>query len=120
MQAEQADAAALWTAFTWFIHVVAVAPLAIINAPEKSCGKTQLLDVMGRMSARPLSASNVSTASLFRSMELWEPTLLIDEADTFVRLNDELKGLITHLAFYAGWPTAVNAGRVALEVLGES
>ncbi len=31
--------------------------------------------------------------------------------------EDEIKGLITHLAFYAGWPTAVNAGRVALEVL---
>ncbi len=30
--------------------------------------------------------------------------------------EDELKGLITHLAFYAGWPTAVNAGRVAAEV----
>ena len=29
----------------------------------------------------------------------------------------ELYGLITHLAFYSGWPTAVNAGRVALEVL---
>lgn len=33
--------------------------------------------------------------------------------------RDELKGVITHLAFYAGWPNAVNAGRVALEVLGE-
>ncbi len=31
--------------------------------------------------------------------------------------EDEIKGLITHLAFYSGWPTAVNAGRVALEVL---
>ena len=30
--------------------------------------------------------------------------------------QDEIRGLITHLAFYAGWPTAVNAGRVALEV----
>ena len=30
--------------------------------------------------------------------------------------QDELRGLITHLAFYAGWPTAVNAGRVAAEV----
>jgi 4-carboxymuconolactone decarboxylase len=34
--------------------------------------------------------------------------------------EDEIKGLITHLAFYAGWPTAVNAGRVALEVLKDS
>jgi alkylhydroperoxidase/carboxymuconolactone decarboxylase family protein YurZ len=27
---------------------------------------------------------------------------------------------VTHLAFYAGWPTAVNAARVALEVFEES
>jgi len=33
--------------------------------------------------------------------------------------EDELRGLITHLAFYAGWPTAVNAGRVAAEVFGD-
>jgi 4-carboxymuconolactone decarboxylase len=32
--------------------------------------------------------------------------------------EEELKGLITHIAFYAGWPNAVNAGRVALEVFG--
>jgi 4-carboxymuconolactone decarboxylase len=33
--------------------------------------------------------------------------------------KDEIRGLITHLAFYAGWPTAVNAARVALEVFEE-
>lgn len=33
--------------------------------------------------------------------------------------KDELRGLITHLAFYSGWPTAVNAGRVALEVFDD-
>lgn len=31
----------------------------------------------------------------------------------------ELKGLITHVAFYAGWPCAVNAGRIAMEVFGD-
>ena len=31
--------------------------------------------------------------------------------------KEELYGLRTHLAFYSGWPTAVNEGRVALEVL---
>ena len=30
--------------------------------------------------------------------------------------KEEIGGMITHLAFYAGWPTAVNAGRVAIEV----
>ncbi len=33
--------------------------------------------------------------------------------------EDELKGLITHLAFYSGWPTAVNAGRVLAEIVGQ-
>ena len=31
----------------------------------------------------------------------------------------ELKGMITHLAFYAGWPCAVNAGRVAIDVFDD-
>lgn len=94
LESEQADAAALWVAFTWFVDVVEVAPLAIINAPEKACGKSQLLDLLGRMSARPLPAANSSTAGLFRAVELWQPTVLIDEADTFIRENEELKGLI--------------------------
>lgn len=33
--------------------------------------------------------------------------------------KDEIKGMITHIAFYSGWPTAVNAGRVAMEVFGD-
>lgn len=91
---EQAHAAALWVAFTWFIDVVEVAPLAIINAPEKSCGKTQLLTVLGRMAYRPLPASNASASALFRAVEAWKPTILIDEADTFFRDNAELHGMV--------------------------
>lgn len=91
---EQAHAATLWVALTWFIDVVEVAPLAIINAPEKSCGKTQLLTVLGRMAYRPLPASNASASALFRAVELWKPTILIDEADTFFRDNTELHGMV--------------------------
>src|SRR5690606_15522869 len=39
-------AAALWTAFTWFVDVVNVAPIANITAPEKRCGKTVMLGVL--------------------------------------------------------------------------
>ncbi len=91
---EQAVAVTLWIAFTWFIDEVDVAPLLIINAPEKACGKSQLLDGVGRLSARPLAAANTSVACLFRVCELYKPTLLIDEVDTFIRENQELKGLI--------------------------
>ena len=30
--------------------------------------------------------------------------------------RDELREVITHVTFYAGWPTGVNAGRVAGDV----
>jgi 4-carboxymuconolactone decarboxylase len=33
--------------------------------------------------------------------------------------KEEIGEVITHLAFYSGWPTAVNAAYVAKEVFGE-
>ena len=33
--------------------------------------------------------------------------------------KDEIGAVITHMAFYAGWPTAANAVRVAKEVFDE-
>ena len=91
---EQATALALWIAFTWFIDHVHIAPLLIINAPEKACGKTQALDLVARMSRLSLSVSNISTAALFRTCESLKPTLFIDEVDTFASNNQEIKGLI--------------------------
>ena len=91
---EQAIALALWITFTWFIDDVDVAPILILTAPERACGKSQTLDLSSLMSCKPLSASNSTTAGLFRACELWGPTIFIDEADTFIRGNDELKGLI--------------------------
>ncbi len=91
---ETAHAATLWIAMTWFIEVISIAPLAIITAPEKRCGKSQLLFLLGRLVNRPLSASNITPAALFRSIDAWQPTLLIDEADAFLRENEELRGMI--------------------------
>lgn len=85
---------ALWCAMTWFLDVIQVCPLAIITAPEKRCGKTQLLTVMGRLVSRAITASSISPAALFRAIEAWKPTLLIDEADACVKENEELRGII--------------------------
>jgi len=87
-------ASALWAIHSWCMDVFTVSPLAHITAPEKRCGKTVLLTALSRLVCRPLPASNISPAALFRSMELWQPTLLIDEADTFLRDNEEARGLI--------------------------
>jgi hypothetical protein len=92
--AATAQGTALWIMMTWLMDSVDVAPIAVITAPEKRCGKSQLLFLMGRLSCRPLSASNITPAALFRSLEMWQPTLLIDEADAFMRENEELRGLL--------------------------
>ncbi len=91
---ETVTAATLWVVFTWLIDRVQVAPLAVITAPEKRCGKSQLLDLIGRLSRRPLVASNISPAAIFRVIEAHGPTLLIDEADAFLRDNEEARGIL--------------------------
>lgn len=86
--------AALWCAFTWVIEHMQVAPIAMITAPEKRCGKSQLLNLMGKLVRNPLVASNISPSAVFRVIEAYTPTLMIDEADTFLKDNEELRGVI--------------------------
>jgi putative DNA primase/helicase len=91
---ETAQAVSLWVALTWFVDVVQVAPLAVITAPEKRCGKSMLLFLMGRMVPRPIMASSITPSALFRSIDAWKPTLLIDEVDACLKDNEELRGVL--------------------------
>ncbi|GHT94705.1 hypothetical protein AGMMS49545_16420 [Betaproteobacteria bacterium] len=93
-QDETANAAALWVAMTWFMDVVQIAPLAVITAPEKRCGKSQLLTLLGKLVYRPLASSNISPAAVFRAIDAWEPTLLVDEADAFMKDNEDMRNLL--------------------------
>jgi putative DNA primase/helicase len=91
---ETAITATLWCAFTWLVDSVEIAPIAVITAPEKRCGKSLLLNLIGKMACRPLVASNIGVAAVFRVIEAHSPTLLIDEADSFFNDNEELRGVI--------------------------
>ena len=94
LEKEQADAAVLWVAHTYLFECFDVSPLAIIDAPEKECAKTLYQGVLGRMSHCPLPASNASASALFRSVAMWKPTILFDEADTFFKEKPELHGMV--------------------------
>jgi putative DNA primase/helicase len=85
---------ALWVVMTHAIDALDVAPILAVTAPEKGCGKTTVLDLVGRLVERPLSTSNISSAALFRTINRCAPTLLIDEFDAFYRRNDELRGVL--------------------------
>lgn len=87
-------AAALWAVHTWLLDELTVSPIAHISSPEKRCGKTVLLDALARLTCRPLGAGNISAAAVFRAVDLWKPTLLIDEADSFAKEDDALRGIV--------------------------
>jgi len=94
LEDDAAVAMALWVVHTHAFDAAHVTPRLALTSPEKRCGKTTALDVLSRLVAKPLSASNISPAPLFRTVELARPTLLIDEADTFLHGNDELRGIL--------------------------
>lgn len=87
--------AALWAIFTHLHDGFWISPILTIMSPEKRCGKTHLLTLVQGLTTRPLPSANLTPASLFRVVELYKPTLLIDEADTFIRKDDDgLRGIL--------------------------
>lgn len=86
---ETALAAALWIVSTW-LKSAEYAPIAIISAPEKRCGKSLFLDLLENLVYRPVKADHITPAVLFRMVELYHPTILVDEIDTFLNKDTEL------------------------------
>ncbi|HEX2257940.1 MAG TPA: DUF3631 domain-containing protein [Afifellaceae bacterium] len=89
-----AEATALWMVHAHAHDTAAISPILAVTSPTPECGKTTLLTILGALVPRPLPASNITAAALFRAVEKWQPTLLVDEADTFLRNSDELRGVV--------------------------
>jgi putative DNA primase/helicase len=90
----EADAVALWVLAVHAFDAWIVFPRLFITAPEKQCGKTTLLDLLSRLAPRPLLASGITAAALFRTIEEARPTLLLDEADAYARYNEDLRAVL--------------------------
>jgi len=65
-----------------------------IESPAKRCGKTTLQTVLCQLVNRPVVAANVSSPSFFRAIEELRPTLMIDEADRFLKGKNDLQGIL--------------------------
>lgn len=87
-------ALSLWVLHAYALDAFAISPILVITSPTKRCGKTNAMRVLALVAPRPLLSSNVSAAALFRTVEAARPTLLMDEADTFVKLSEEHRGLL--------------------------
>lgn len=89
-----AHAIALWVVHSHAFESAQMTPRLAILSPEKRCGKTTVLKVLGSLVRRPLPTTNVTAAALYRTIEKYQPTLLVDEADTFLKEREELRGIL--------------------------
>src|SRR5262245_59510974 len=89
-----AEALALWIVFTYALNAFAVAPILALCSPLKRCGKTSTEELTAALAQRPLAAANITVAALYRTVEQFAPTLIVDEADTFLLTNLGLRGII--------------------------
>jgi hypothetical protein len=90
----QICAIALWVLHTYALAAFGISPRLCVSSPVAGCGKTTLLDWLASVVRRPLEAVNISASATFRTIELAQPTLLVDEADTLLRENEELRSVL--------------------------
>lgn len=94
MPAKSAVAFSLWTLLTYCYDAFRILPVLELKSPEKRCGKTRLLEVLSGLAYRAFPSSNLTPATVYRVIEKCKPCFLIDEADTFLPQNDELRGIL--------------------------
>jgi hypothetical protein len=91
---EEATAIALFVLHAHAHDCFRVSPILAALSPVKRCGKTTLLSILKLLVPKALAAANLSSAVVYRSIERYHPTLLIDEADTFLGENREMIGIL--------------------------
>src|SRR5262249_23970747 len=91
--------AALWAMMAW-VHSRAAthSPVLMATSPQPNSGKSTLLGVLGFLTPRSLVCVGLNEAVLFRSVDLWQPTLITDEADTAFVDNEPLRAV-----YNSGW-----------------
>ena len=87
---------ALFAVYTNVFELFDVAPMLVLTSAVKRSGKTTFLEVISGLVHRPLLLANTSVAALFREIDASGPTVIVDEADTFLRAGrkDSLVGIL--------------------------
>lgn len=98
-----ADALALWVAMTYVMEHLEIAPMVYVTSPEPMCGKSTVMKLLKVFCYRAEMVSKITPAAIYRLIERDQPTLVFDEADRFLRGNNELNGIINagHARFEA-------------------
>lgn len=94
LREEEAIAIAYWLLQTYNLKSFPYAPRLLIISPEKRCGKTTLLQLLEMLSYKAWSVGNCTPAVLYKVIEQEQPTILMDEADSFFNNNNDMRNII--------------------------
>lgn len=94
LETNAAEAAALWVLHTHAIDAFSITPRLGVTSALPRCGKTTFLDVLYGLVRAPMLSGNLSAASIYRQIDAHEPTLLLDEADTYLPGNQAMRGIL--------------------------
>ncbi len=87
---------ALWILHTFCFDIAEATPYLYLHSATKRCGKSRLLELLARMARRALVVAGPSAAFMFRVIELYKPALFMDEADAFLRDDEDMRGLLNN------------------------
>ena len=79
-----AEAIALYIVHTYALDASRHAPRLALISPEMECGKTTTIELIKCLAYRPIAASNISPAAIYRVIDMIAPTLMLDELDRFL------------------------------------
>jgi hypothetical protein len=130
----QLTAITLWIAHSFLFERFSVTPRLALISPVRGCGKTTVINIINRLGSRPRKVDNVTGPSLFRMINRYRPTMLLDEADNqdlpsnpvlraVLNSGHHRDGQIVRLdtIFYTFAPMAIAAiGRLPLPVMHRS
>jgi putative DNA primase/helicase len=99
MTDDAARVAALWIVMTWVHEQAAIhSPILLVTSPEPNSGKSTLLGVLSFLVRRSLTSVGITAAPLYRAIEKWQPTIIVDEGDTAFVDNEDLRAAVN-----SGW-----------------
>lgn len=84
---------ALWVLHTYCFTAFQLSPYLTFVSPTKQCGKSTAIKLLLGLVNKPLAVSNASPAAIFRVIDKWQPTLLFDEGDSFIKHDEEIRGI---------------------------
>ncbi|MGC2340170.1 MAG: hypothetical protein WA453_01005, partial [Methyloceanibacter sp.] len=92
-----------------------VTPRLVLRSPTAGCGKTQMIDVLSKLTARPEKFDSITAAAIFRLIDESHPTLMIDEADNLgiaLRPNGRLRAVINSGHRFGGQVAIMEGGEM--------